>query len=449
MDIDDFYLGTPLPQEQQIFVPIPVKCIPPEVIAARQLQPYVDKGQVWMRVEKTIFGMPQAGYLSKLRLDTHLAAHGYTEHPDVACLYSHESNGTQFVLVVDDFAVSCQSLEAKQHLMDTMASGGYIMKYDHAGSKFVGLTIELDRHARTLTLSMPGYVEKMEARFAHRFGALQNSPMIYTPPKFGAHQQEPSSLDTSPRITDAEIKENQAIIGCGLFFARMIDAPTLTAVCALASEQAAGRASIMPKIQRYLGYLRGEKDIKVVYHASDMVLTWHTDGSYLSVPGARSRAGVFAFFGWADDPTRLNGPTCCQSQVIDVVTGSAAETEYGALYIGGQNFANLRTISAAMRYPQNATIIFCDNTCAVGIANRTQKPSKSKAMDMRFHWIRDRIKQGQFRVLWAPGKSNIADFFTKALPVYEHQRVSGLLTTGRVFTPTRHRRASAHARTRH
>jgi hypothetical protein len=41
----------------------------------------------------------------------------------------------------------------------------------------------------------------------------------------------------------------------------------------------------------------------------------------------------------------------------------------------------------------------------------------SKSLDMRFHWLRDRIRQGQFRVLFIPGAINIADFFTKASPV--------------------------------
>jgi hypothetical protein len=41
----------------------------------------------------------------------------------------------------------------------------------------------------------------------------------------------------------------------------------------------------------------------------------------------------------------------------------------------------------------------------------------SKYLDMRFHWLRDRIDQGQFRVVFVPGKKNLADFFTKALTV--------------------------------
>jgi hypothetical protein len=34
-------------------------------------------------------------------------------------------------------------------------------------------------------------------------------------------------------------------------------------------------------------------------------------------------------------------------------------------------------------------------------------------MDMRFHWLRDREAQEQFRIYWWPGKTTLADYFTK------------------------------------
>ncbi len=69
---------------------------------------------------------------------------------------------------------------------------------------------------------------------------------------------------------------------------------------------------------------------------------------------------------------------------------------------------------------------FCDNEVAsgAGLANRTVCPKMSKSLDMLFHWLRDRIDQGQFRVLFVPGKKNLADFFTKALPVARHKALA-------------------------
>jgi hypothetical protein len=77
-----------------------------------------------------------------------------------------------------------------------------------------------------------------------------------------------------------------------------------------------------------------------------------------------------------------------------------------------------------MGYPQaQPTSIQCDNACAVGIANNTVKLKRSKSIDMRYHWLRDRIKQQQISVFWRPGTDNLADFFTKALPVHRHQAI--------------------------
>ena len=44
-------------------------------------------------------------------------------------------------------------------------------------------------------------------------------------------------------------------------------------------------------------------------------------------------------------------------------------------------------------------------------------------MDMRFYWLQDQVEQGQFRVYWAPGKYNLADYFSKLhSPSHYHHR---------------------------
>jgi hypothetical protein len=47
-------------------------------------------------------------------------------------------------------------------------------------------------------------------------------------------------------------------------------------------------------------------------------------------------------------------------------------------------------------------------------------PRLSKSIDMRFHWLQDRIQRRQFRVEHVTGDYNIAEVFTKALPRIKH-----------------------------
>jgi hypothetical protein len=95
------------------------------------------------------------------------------------------------------------------------------------------------------------------------------------------------------------------------------------------------------------------------------------------------------------------------------VLSSASEAELGALFHNGKEACPLRIALAKMGHPQPVTPLQTDNSTATGIANDTVKQKHSKAIDMRFYWIRDRVRQGHFHVYWAKGSRNKADYFTK------------------------------------
>jgi hypothetical protein len=158
------------------------------------------------------------------------------------------------------------------------------------------------------------------------------------------------------------------------------------------------------------------------YHACDMILIVYVDASYFSRSMARSVVGCIFFMGNRNQPTRINGTISALSTIIPCVVSSAGEAEYAALFIGGQHAAGLHTTLTDMGYPQPPTTILCDNTSAIGLANDTIKQKRSKAIDTRFHWIRDRIRQNQFGIICIPTKENIADYMTKNMPKDLHDR---------------------------
>jgi hypothetical protein len=54
-----------------------------------------------------------------------------------------------------------------------------------------------------------------------------------------------------------------------------------------------------------------------------------------------------------------------------------------------------------------------DNQVAKGINEQSGKQCRSKVIDMRFYWIKDRINQGQYTLYWHPGCTNLADYYNK------------------------------------
>jgi hypothetical protein len=64
-----------------------------------------------------------------------------------------------------------------------------------------------------------------------------------------------------------------------------------------------------------------------------------------------------------------------------------------------------------------------DNTTATGYSNGIIKQKRTKAMDMRFYSIKDRVKQGQFRIYSGPGFQSLAGYFTKHHSPAHHKRM--------------------------
>ena len=101
------------------------------------------------------------------------------------------------------------------------------------------------------------------------------------------------------------------------------------------------------------------------------------------------------------------------ASILKHVMASAAEAELGSMFINAKEGEVLITSLEEMGHPQGPTPIQKDNSTASGIINETVKQRRSKAIDMRFYWVRDRCKQKHFLVYWEPGKYNTGDYHTK------------------------------------
>jgi hypothetical protein len=354
----------------------------------------------------------------------HLAKQGYYPCPHTPCLFAHETRKFQCTLVVDDFAMKYTDPADLEHFLSSLRAQ-YKVTTDAGGDtfKYIGYTITFDRPARTCSLTMPDYIPRALTRFHIGPSAKPtDSPITYIAPDYGQRSQL-STIDETAPLDARQTKFIQEVVGVLLFYARAVDPTMLCAISKISSAQAKPTAAVLRATEHLLHYAASHPAATITYHASDMRLVTHSDASYLSETGARSRAGGMHFLG-NQGPAHeqlVNGTVSCLTSIIPAVTSSAAEAEYAALFLNATDASVLRTQLADLGYPQQPTPIIVDNKCAVGIANTTVKIRRTKAMDMRWHWVRDRVRQGQFTVEWHPGKDNLADFFTKAHPATHHR----------------------------
>ena len=218
-----------------------------------------------------------------------------------------------------------------------------------------------------------------------------------------------------------------------LYYARAVDSTMLVALSAITSEQARPTKTTMDKVNQFLDYAASQEIAVLTYEASDMVLAVHSDASYLSEPKARSRAGGHLFLSKDVEHPPNNGAVLNVAQIIKAVMTSAAEAEIGAMFINAREAVPARKTLEEMGHAQPRTPMQTDNTAAHAVVSNNVQPRRTKAMDMRFHWLRCRAAQRQFRYFWQPGPWNLGDYSTKHHPGPHHQH-----TRAQFLTPKRH-----------
>ena len=72
-------------------------------------------------------------------------------------------------------------------------------------------------------------------------------------------------------------------------------------------------------------------------------------------------------------------------------------------------------------HKQPPTPLKTDNKTAQAFANKNLKTKRSKAWDMRYYWLQDRVSHEQFIIYWEEGLTNYADYFTKHFSPAYHQ----------------------------
>jgi hypothetical protein len=230
---------------------------------------------------------------------------------------------------------------------------------------------------------------------------------------------------SSPALSDKEVNKLQQRAGTLLYYARAVDPTLIMPINVLASEQSKATDITADKVIKLLKYCTTHPETKIRYHASDMILYIHSDASYLSENEAKSRAGGFFYMGNDTNTYKklTNVAIFIISKVLKHAMYSAAEAEIGAVFINAKEGAILRTTLEELGHKQPPTPMEMDNTTATGYSNGTIKQKRTKAMDMRFYWIKYRVKQGQLNVYWGPGFQNLADHFTKHHSPAHHKRM--------------------------
>jgi hypothetical protein len=130
---------------------------------------------------------------------------GYYQCQHTPGLWRHVWRSITFCLVVDDFGIKCTNKADFEHLKSALEEH-YTVAVDYTGSLFCGIKLTWDYPRRTVSCTMPGYIDTALTKYQHTKPAVpQHAPYQVAPIQYGAKVQRVAA-DTSAPLNKAEIK---------------------------------------------------------------------------------------------------------------------------------------------------------------------------------------------------------------------------------------------------
>ncbi|GAA5905624.1 hypothetical protein JCM5296_000531 [Sporobolomyces johnsonii] len=377
-----------------------------ESILARRLG-----GQV-VRLVKVLYGLRQAGRRWYDTLDGYLVSLGF-EHLDSEWgIYRHGREHILLSVYVDDFLVAYSKTSSWPEIKRQLWSRFKMTGGDDA-SFVLGIAIQRDRTAGTITLSSPSYVDKML-----EIAGLTSCNPAQAPMKEGVHLQKdgaPLSSITKPFY--------QAMVGRLMWLAASTRPDLATAAGILGQFSSDPKEEHAAALKLVLRYLRKATHLGIVFGGRSLQhlgiderrLVGFTDADWSNDPNTSRSRGGFLFM--------RNGPVSWASRKQTLVSLSSTEAEYIALAEAARQAIYLDELMIHLRLDTHRPVpIYTDNEGAEKLTLNPAYHARTKHIRRRFHFARELVQAGELEVLHLPGTKMVADVLTKPLGPVLHWR---------------------------
>ena len=400
VDITGAYLECDLPEDDEVIMLIDSKL----VSFLREIDPSVEqfrneKGEVFVKLNKALYGCVQSSLLWYNKLVGVLEAAGFKANDYDACVFNKGEGSSQVTIAfhVDDLLVTGvdpKLVEATVAMLE--ANFNQVTVNRCKQHSYLGMNIVVRDDG--IAVDMIAYIEKV-------IDGRHSGKKVTTP----AEDTLLEVSETSPALSAEEAVKFHSDVAKLLFLAKRARLETLLAISFLASRVSAPTEEDKLKLQRVLDYLATTKHVVLLLKRGQTVtLDAFVDASYGNDVGGRSRTGVVLYMAGA--------AIAAWTSKQKLVTKSSTEAEIVAMSDGLTQILWAREFVIDQGYELPATVVHEDNMGVIKLlASKRTAKQRTKHLNVRFFFATDRILSGHIVLEYVPTAMMIADMFTKPL----------------------------------
>lgn len=369
-----------------------------EEIYMRQPKGYDDKSGRVCKLLKSLYGLKQASRCWNKRFTSFLKRFEFKATDADPCVFVNikGKSKTYLALYIDDGLLASNDEKFVISVISFMKKE-FEIKFTEADT-YLGLQIVKQRDG-SIFIHQQNYAEKVLKRFNMEDC---NSVAIPADPNLVLHEVKPE------KVCDFPYRE---AIG-SLMYLAIATRPDICFAVNYASRHMEKPAQIhVNAVKRILRYIRGTIGYGISYKSNmNVVLSCFSDADYAGDVDTRcSTSGYLFLVG--------TGAISWASEKQKTVAQSTTESEYIA---ASQAVKELVWLKLLLRDLSSETIdipiLGIDNQSAIKIIKNPEFHKRTKHIDVRYHFIREKFEKKMFLLKYVSTADQLADSFTKPLP---------------------------------
>jgi len=368
--------------------------------------------RVVLRLKRPLYGTKQGAHhwyeeLKKILLSLHFKV----SVADEATFY--KVTGNDFLVLAaatDDFTIVTNSRTLSTKTKSKLNSHFELVDLGDI-NWLLGVSVTRNLKDKTISLGQQAYVEQILARFG-----LSDARPDVTPMEPGADYHFDSPSVSPTLLTPAEKTTYREMIGSLMYCATMTRPDIAFAVSMLSQFLESPRTTHLKAVKRVFCYLLGTKHLKLVLGGNTTVVGF-SDADWASQRHCHSISGYAYFVGL--------GTISWSAKKQPIITLSSTEAEYVALTGAAKDILWIHKLLKEFSFLHNLslpTTLYCDNQGAIRLSKDATFHSRTKHIDVHFHFIRQTITSGDVELLYIPTEKMVADIFTKSLARVKFER---------------------------
>ena len=403
-DLSNAFQNTPLDKENY---PQQIVMLMPDNIPGK----YSCYSNKWVEVHKAINGLRQANELFDRDIRCQMGLAGFTETCDPCVYHKQDPNNSLAKCTINMHVDDGASVDSAAHLYQdavkqlTLRWGALKCQ---TGPHIVYNGKNISTHSNgAISLSMDTYIQRTckELGVAHLppVGAPSNADFFN------------ESTDTTPvdKIRYAKFNGCLTHIVTKARFELKKESHFLSKFLSNPTE------GDMIKMIHVWQYLNCTSKLGPVYDTDEGVtLVMHVDSAFGVHADGKSHTGAYLSIG------RYNAPIWVMSKPQENVALSPQASEYYGLSDPCQELLWHRRLLHDIGFPQNRTIVYEDNIPAINLAYLPQITRKSRYMHVRYHFVRELVKNKVIKLCQVDSSIQAADLLThpmKPAPFRRHR----------------------------